>query len=65
MNEHCKSERSYASASRIYSNLLVTLTNVWSRDHHSVNKEEWDSERENQFLLRRAFLADSFFSRFP
>lgn len=45
MIEHCKSERAYTSAGRIYANMLVTLTNVWAREHHSVNKDEWESER--------------------
>ena len=46
MIEHCKSERAFTSAGRIYANMLVTLTNVWPREHRSVNKDEQESERK-------------------
>ena len=44
MVEHAKSERGYTTTGRILTVLLVSLTNVWAKDHRSVNADEWNSE---------------------
>lgn len=44
MNEHCKTERGYTTTGRVLAIMLVSLTNIWSRDSRTVNKDEWESD---------------------